>query len=146
MEGHIDHNLVLSDAQALLLTGADSVSDNQVRIPVDSTTKKLGPGRPLYVNVMVETTCAGGTNLAVAVRDAADDGADAPDTFAATAIKSQTRTVASNQLDAHQKLLSVALPPETREWVDVQYDVTGSMTAGKLDAWISDHPLTSVDG
>ena len=145
MEGQVDANQILSDAQALLLTGADSNSDNQVRIPVDSSNK-LGPGRPIYVNVMVDTTCAGGTTLAVAVRDAADDGAGAPDSFAATAIKSQTRTVASNQLDAHQKLLSIALPPETREWVDVQYDVTGSMTAGKIDAWLSDHPLTSVDG
>ena len=135
--------MVLCDAQAFLLTGADIASDHQVRLPVDATNE-LGPGNPLYLNVVMETTAAGGTSMNFALYDAADDGADAPDTFAATGL-ARSRTVANNQLDAKKKVWSLALPVGTREWVELFLDCTGSMTAGAVDAYISDHPLTRVD-
>lgn len=144
MEGHVDDNMVLSDAQVVGTGGADEASDDQVRLPVDASTDELGPGNPLYLNAQVVTTFTGGTSIGFSVQDAADTGSDAPDTFADIGID-RTRTVANNQLDAGKKVLSVALPPGTREWVRLHYAVTGSMTAGAIDAWISDHPLTGVD-
>ena len=143
MQGIVDANLILSDEQVVGTTAADEASTNQVRLPVDSGNEE-GPGNPIYFNVMVDTTFAGGTNIAIHLYDAADDGAGAPDTFAAMTI-SRLRTVANNQLDAGKKLLSVAIPTGTREWVEAYYVVTGSMTAGKMDAWLSDHPLVAVD-
>jgi hypothetical protein len=145
MKGHVDHNMVLSDNQSVNLTATDEASTNQVRLPVDSVTSEYtGAGKPLWLNVMVTTTFAGGTSMAFELYDAADDGAGAPDTFAATGLQ-RSRTVANNQLDAKKKVWSVAIPPGTREWVELYLDHTGSMTAGAIDAWISDVPLTPID-
>lgn len=144
MEGHVDNNMVLSDAQVVGTTGADAASTNQVRLPVDPVTSEYNGGNPLYVNVQIATTFAGGTSINFEFQDAADDGAGAPDSFADTGL-ARSRTVANNQLDAGKKVLSIAIPVGTREWIQLNYDVTGSMTAGAVDAWVSDHPLTRVD-
>lgn len=144
MEGHVDDNMVLSDGQVVGTDGSDEASTNTVRLPVDSGDE-LGPGNPLYLNVMVATTFAGGTSINFEVQDAADDGDGSPDTFGQVYILDRSRTVANNQLDKKKKIMSLALPVGTREHVRLLYDVTGSMTAGAIDAWLSDHPLSGVD-
>lgn len=144
MEGSTDNNMTLSDAQVIGTTGADVASTDQVRLPVDPVTKELGSGNPLYLNAQVAVAFTGGTSIVFHLYDSADSGAGAPSSFAATGI-SRTRTVANSQLAIGKKVFSIALPPGTREWVEMYYDVTGSMTAGAIDTWISDHPLTSVD-
>jgi hypothetical protein len=143
MYGQVDDNMVLSDAQVVGTDAANEASTDQQRLPVDPVSLEY-QGGDIYLNVGIDTTFAGGTNIRFEIWDAADDGNNAPDTFAVFLI-GPTRTVASNQLDAKKKIWSIQIPPGCREWVEAYYTVTGSMTAGKVDAYLSDTPMADID-
>jgi hypothetical protein len=130
MKGFVDANLILSDSQAVL--GVDLPSTNAVGLP----EALLGEGHPLYLHIAVDVAFAGGTNINFELQDAPDNGSGAPGTFAAMGIE---KTVLTAALTANTEIWRVALPSDTRQWVRVLYDVTGTMTAGTIDAWISDH-------
>ncbi len=129
MKGFVDANLILSDSQPV--TDTDVASTNAVGLP----EALLGEGHPLYLHISVDEAFAGGTNINFELQDAADDDG-APDTFAAMGIE---KTVATAGLTANTEVWRVALPSDTRQWVRILYDVTGTMTGGTIDAWISDH-------
>lgn len=137
MKGFVDENLVLSDNQSLY--SATGVNNRQSTHNVKLTEARLGDGLPIYFHVMVSTACAGRSagakQLVVSLRDAADnDGA--PNTFGATAILQTTITVTN--LTKGLEILRVALPSDTREWVQAYYNVQ-TLSAGAVDAWLSDH-------
>jgi hypothetical protein len=136
MKGFVDNNMVLSDNQTLYsATGlTNSESTNALRLP----ESRLGDGHPLYLNVMISTACAARTsagNLQVTLQDAADSSG-AHGTFADTSIETQTVTITN--LTAGYEVLRVALPSDTRAWIQLEYDAL-TMSAGGIDAWISDH-------
>lgn len=137
MKGFVDDNMVLSDNQDISdATGlTNEESDNSLRLP----ESRLGDGHPLYLNVMISTACAARAsdgNLVVTLQDADDDGSGSPDSFADTAIETQTITVTN--LTKGYEVLRVALPSDTRAWIQLEYDAL-TMSAGGIDAWISDH-------
>lgn len=137
MKGFVDDNMVLSDNQTLAsATGlTNSESSDALRLP----EARLGDGNPLYLNVMISTACAARAsagNLVVTLQDADDDGSGAHGTFADTAIETQTITITN--LTKGFEVLRVALPSDTRAWIQLEYDAL-TMSAGGIDAWISDH-------
>jgi len=137
MKGFVDNNLVLSDNQTLASSSGNATlaSTNTLRLP----EARLDDGLPIYLHVMVSTTArgrsAGAKQLVVRLQDAADSSAS-PDTFGNTSIVQTTITVTN--LVKGLEILRVALPSDTRAWVRCLY-VLQTLSAGALDAWLSDH-------
>lgn len=127
MKGFVDNELVLSDAQAITVTVS---STNYVKLP--NTT--VGSGQPLYLHLRIETAFA---STSATIAAALYDGATA--SFAATEIGLAATAVSSLQTVGTEWVW--ALPPDTKQYVEVKYTVASASAAtGKFDAWISDHP------
>lgn len=138
MKGFVDNNLVLSDNQSIASasgSASGTASTNTLRL----TQTPQGDGLPIYLHVMVSTTAAGRSagakQVIVKLQDAADNSGS-PNTFGNSAIVQTTITVTN--LVKGLEILRVALPADTREWVRCLY-VLQTLSAGALDAWLSDH-------
>jgi len=127
MEGFVDANLVLCDAQAITVTVS---STNVVKLP--NTT--VGDGAPLYVHLRVQ---AAFTSTSATIAVALEDGATT--STAVTEIGLAATAVSSLQTVGTEWVW--ALPPDTLQYVRLVFTVaTPSAAGGKFDAQISDHP------
>lgn len=124
----LDDKLVLSEEQAET-TAAAHDSTNTIDLTVASPDP--GTGRPLYLNVVVDTTftSGGSATLTVALQDSANNSS-----FASVY---ETSAIAVASLTAGKVLIKMALPANLRRYVKLVYTIgTAAMTAGKINAWI----------
>jgi hypothetical protein len=129
----IDYENEVSDAQAVTAT---ALSTNVINM---NSYPQYAAGEDLFMSVMVNTTFAGGTSLRAVLWT--DDTTTV--TSGADIISGDVLTVANNQLDAGKKLLRVNLKDLTlQQYVGVQFVVVGTMTAGKIDAYLETTPNT----
>lgn len=127
MKGFVDSKLVLCDAQAVTAT-ASSTSD--VKLP--NTT--VGEGHPLYVHVAIDTAYESGSNtLKIDLEDSADG-----ETYAATenilAATSSAQFVTDNT-----EILRWPLPSNTKQWIQLKFTCSATLTSGTIDAWVGYH-------
>lgn len=97
-------------------------------IDIGLATPNIGDGTPKRVEVIVNTTFAGGTSIKATLEESADDSTyttllDSPVVLTAAALKGK-------------KLLSVPLPTQHKRYLRINYTVVGTMTAGKVDAFV----------
>lgn len=118
----LDALLRLSDKQAITTTAA---STNVV----DTRDNDIGAGRPLYLVLHVVEAFAGGTSLAVALQDSANNSTFA-DVVASPAIALANLTLG--------KKVVLGLPPGLRRYLRANYTVSGTFSAGKVTAHITD--------
>jgi hypothetical protein len=118
----LDALLRLSNAQAVTTT---AVSTNVI----DTKGGDIGAGRPLYLVVQVVEDFADGTSLTVALQDSADNSSFAA-VVSGPAILTADLTVG--------KKVVLGVPPGTRRYLRANYTVSGTMTAGKVTAYITD--------
>lgn len=140
MAGFKDQNMILSDNQSLY--SASGVTDRESTKPQRLTQEVFGGAAPLYLNVQIATACAARSSagsLRVKLQDSADDGSGSAASWADTSIETQTVTITN--LTKGFKVLSVALPADTREWIKLEYEAL-TMSAGGIDAWLHDSPLS----
>ncbi len=126
-----------SDAQAIT---TDANSTNV--IDMQAADLEMGSGTPIWLNVRVNTTFAGGTSLIVSLYAHT----------AASTIESGTQIIASGSflqaaLTAGAWILRVPLPADfdTARYVGLHYDDTGAFTAGAVDAWLDHGSQSSYD-
>lgn len=134
----------LSDDQ--VLTDSSAASTNIIDMVVENL--EMGAGSPYWLNVKVGTAFAGGTSIVVALTyDTA-----APIDGSSTVVW-QTRAIpltdtAAPSLDtAGEYLIRMPLPYNFDEEsiVGLYYTVTGTFTAGTLNAWLDNGPSSSYD-
>ena len=140
-----DALLTLSDAQALTST-ADS--ENTIdfgaglnAFGVARTAPELGDGKPVYLNVVVDTTLdsSGGTaTLTVTLYTGATSGAITTAAFA-------TAAIAEASLNSGYIIMSMPLPLGLSRYLKLTYTVgTENFTSGNIDAWIGMEPVRAV--
>ena len=128
-----------SDAQAIV---ADAQSTNVLDWGSGMEGLEMGAGSPLYLNIRVATTFAGGTSLITSLYSHS----------AATSIESGTVLWQSNSL-VQATLVSgywitrIGIPVnvDLARYLGVYYDDTGEFTGGAIDAWIDQGPQSSYD-
>lgn len=128
-----DTNLNFATAWAETTAASHASS---IDIDCEEATPNMGEGRPLWVNVVVDTTYAGGTapTLQVALQDSADDS-----TYA-DLLKSEAYAKAS--CVAGFVLMSVPLPAEHKRYLRIAQIIgTSAFTAGAINAWIGLAPM-----
>lgn len=130
MRPPIDKNLILAEGQAL--TSTDVATTNDHRLPSGQTTWPAI--QQLFINIETDAAFTGGTSVNFVLQDAADNGSDAPDTYATTGVE---KTVLTAALTADTHVWKVALPYGTREWFRIYMDVTGTFSTGSVNVWIS---------
>lgn len=118
----LDALLRLSDKQAITTTAA---STNVV----DTRDNDIGAGRPLYLVLHVVEAFAGGTSLAVALQDSANNS-----TFADVVVNP---AIPLAGLTLGKKVV-LGLPPGLRRYLRANYTVSGTFSAGKVTAHITD--------
>jgi hypothetical protein len=125
-----DAQLTFSDAQAVTTTAA---SANQIDLTTARSLSRTG-AQGLRIVVLVTTAFAGGTSIAVTVRQSAAANMSSPDIIATGP------TVALANLTAGSKVLDIPFPdPDpvaAKQYLDLNYTVVGTMTAGALSAFI----------
>lgn len=127
MKGFVDSNLVLSDAQAITATAS---STNDIKLP--NTT--VGEGAPLYLHVAVDTAFVTGANtLKIDLEDSADGV-----TYAATELI-LAATATSGLVTANTEILRWPLPSNTKQWIQLYYTCSATLTSGTIDAWVGYH-------
>lgn len=117
----LDALLRLSDGQAITATAASTNSIDAGR--------DIGAGRPLYLVVNVTEEFAGGTSLTVALQDSADG------TTFASVVSHAAVLLADLTLG---KQIVIGLPPGLRRYLRANYTASGTFTAGKVTAHITD--------
>ncbi len=133
----MDAKLELSDAQAI--TG-DAQSTNV--IDWNDTDLEMGTGTPLYLNIVVGTTFAGGTSLQFKLYTHSSG----------TSIQSgtllyETPAIVQATLVSGYKVLRMPLPAnvDDLQFTGLFYDDTGAFSAGTIDAWIDFGSQSSHD-
>lgn len=125
-----DAQLTFSDAQAVTVTAA---SANQIDLTTARNLARSG-ARNMRIVVLVTTAFAGGTSIAATVRQSAAANMGSPDIIA------QGPVVALANLTAGKKVLDIPFPdPDpvaAKQYLDLNYTVVGTMTAGALSAYI----------
>ncbi len=125
-----DDKLIFSDDQALTVT-ADSTSTLDLGALTDDrgvALSEFGPeGNKIMLDVLINVAFAGGTNVAFKLQDSADDS-----TFADTQIL--VAAIAAATLVAGYRVMRIALPPDVQRYVKMVYTITGTHTAGKVNA------------
>jgi len=119
----MDYLSKFSDEQAITTT---AVSTNVVDLEL--VNPNLGEGTPLFARVRVTADFADGTSLKVSLQDSADNS-----TFADLA---STAAIATATLVQGYNFVKLAIPDEHRRYVRLNYTVSGTMTAGKVTAWV----------
>ena len=127
MEGFVDHNLVLCDAQAITVTVS---STNHVKLP----SALVGDGPPLYVHLRLQAAFTStSATIAVALEDGSTSSTSVTEIGLAATAVSSLQTVGTEWV--------WALPPDTKQFVRLVFTVaTPSAATGTFDAWVSDHP------
>jgi len=127
----IDANLVLSDEQAITTT---ALSTN--KIDLGPKREYMGEGDDLVIHCVVAEDFAGGTSLVAALQ-----GCDTEGGTYGTLLMGPT--VATANLTKGKSLLSVTLPKamlttagDAIRFLQMNYTVVGTMTAGKVSAYI----------
>ena len=131
-----DAMLEFSDAQ--VLTNASAASTNILDWTLSDL--EMGAGEPVWLNVRVETAFAGGTSVVVAlVQDST-----APVDGSSIVIY---QTPALTTLAAGQWVIRMPLPyyVDEQQFMGLYYTVTGTYTAGTLNAWLDHGPQSSYD-
>ena len=132
----LDTSYIYSAVQAITVT-ADSTStvdlgalieEFSVAAGTQTARTKMGPknGR-INLVVRVGTAFAGGTSVAFALQDSADDS-----TFAATPISVAATAIAA--LTAGAEVLNIPLTFDIARYSKMVYTVIGTMTAGTINA------------
>ena len=118
----LDAALDFSDEQAVTATAASTNS-------IDLDVVNRGQGNPLSVFVGVGTTFAGGTSITFALQDSADDAS-----FSTIA---STGAIALADLTEGTVIDNIpTIPPTSKRYVRLNYTVSGTMTAGTINAGI----------
>src|SRR4051812_48595509 len=106
----VDHNLYMSDAQAVTASAASTRS-----LDFATATRNIGAGEPLELVVQVATTTgsAGSSTVTFALQDSADNSSFA-DVVASAAIAKAT-------LVAGYEALRIRLPSGLRRYIQVYY-------------------------
>jgi hypothetical protein len=135
----LDALFEFSDAQAITV---DAQSTNVLDWGSGMEGLEMGAGSPMYLNIRVATTFAGGTSLIVSLYSHS----------AATSIESGTAVFTTDSilqatLVAGYWITRIALPVnvDLARYLGVYYDQTGDFTAGAIDAWIDQGPQSSYD-
>ena len=87
----------------------------------------------LYAEVRVHTTFASGTSILFSLQDSADNSSFA-DIAAGAAVVTASLTAGAIPF-------RVRVPQGARRYLRMWYNVTGTMTAGKLNAYLTREPL-----
>jgi len=127
----IDNELVLSAAQAVTTSGADTASTNSYDTGQTSASVGL-TGENLWLNVIVNTavTSAGAATVQAVLQDSADNATFA-DVIAGPVLAKAACTAGAS-------LLVLQLPLGLRRYFRVVYRVAvADLTAGKFDAYVS---------
>lgn len=120
-----DKQNVFSDAQAVT---SSAVSDGQV----DLGGKNRGQGTPLHVICQVETTFSGGTSIQVSLKHASTAaGVSAGEKLW------EGPAIAVASLVAGYVFNVPPLPHKSERFVGLYYTVVGTMSLGKVDAFLA---------
>jgi len=124
-----------SDDQSITTTAqSTNVLDFQ------STGLNMGGGTPIYLNVRVaDADFAGGTSLYVKVYSHTGGTSIQNGT-----LLYQTDNIAQASLTAGALIIRMSLPVDcdTKQYLGLYYDVTGTFSAGGIDAWLDNGSQT----
>ena len=99
---------------------------------INTGAAKLGDGAPIGVEVFVTTDFAGGTNMAIQVCDCATENG----TFV---MRQQSAEIPLSALvKGEAPLYKAVLPAGLAQFIQLNYMVTGTMTAGAVTAYLVD--------
>ena len=128
----------LSDDQ--VITDSDAASTNIIDLTLSDL--EMGAGQPYWLNIRVGTAFAGGTNIVFSLRY----DTVAPIDSSSTVIY-QTAAITTATLVAGYWVLRIPLPVNVDEEriIGLFYDVTGTMSAGTINAWLDNGPQSSHD-
>ncbi len=118
----------LCAAQAI--TGTDAYSTNAIDLGAAVNISR-GKEKRLYVKVD-GTAFAGGTSLEVQYVQSANANLGSHDVLATTG------AVLTASLTANAVLMDLPLPSNTKRYVGLRFDVTGTMSQGTVSGWIVD--------
>jgi hypothetical protein len=118
----LDAALLFSDEQAVTVTAASAET------PLDMKAVDMGNGNPLTVAVSVgDTDFAGGTSMVVALQHCATVGGSYTNVLSTPAI------ITAN-LTAGTVIEMGTVPLETLQFLRLNYTVSGTMSAGAINA------------
>lgn len=139
-----DEQNMFSDAQAIT---ADAASTNFINLGAPGTVphapaaqkQDIGGGNSLTIAAQVVEDFVGGTSLKVQLQ--MDDNSS----FSSPTVVAESATVAVGDLVAGKMLSLTVVPPGVSEqYIRLNYDVTGSPSAGKITAGITTGLQTNV--
>jgi len=128
----LDKKLELSDAQAI--TSANDRSEGQ--IDLGAANLQIGAGTPLYLNVRLNTGFTSSSNtLTIDLYTHTGTMTEATGTKILEVMKA---TAASSLGTAGTWIFRGIIPYEVlMQFVALRYTISGTLAAGKIDAWIS---------
>lgn len=134
----LDAMFEFSDDQ--VVTDSDVASTNIIDFTLSDL--EMGAGSPYWLNIRVGTAFAGGTNIVFSLRY----DTVAPIDGSSTVIY-QTAAIVTATLVTGFWVLRMPLPVNVDEEriVGLFYDVTGTMSAGTINAWLDNGPQSSYD-
>ena len=120
----IDDKKEYSDAQAVTGTGDSTTLDEE------QAGAKIGDGTDLKLMVVVNVafTFGTGTYLEIELKDSPDNSA--------WTTKHKTRQFAAGDLTKGAVLVSIGLPASMQRYSKLTYTSDGTISAGKLDAFL----------
>ena len=123
-----------------VVTDSDVASTNIVDFTLSDL--EMGAGQPYWLNIRVGTAFAGGTSIVFSLRH----DSVAPIDGSSTVIY-QTAAITTATLVAGHWVIRMPLPVNVDEEriVGLFYDVTGTMNAGTINAWLDNGPQSSFD-
>ena len=132
----LDALLQLSSAQAVT---ASAVSTNTIDL---SVARDMGPGRPLYMVIGVDTTATAAGAATVTFQAITSAAAN----LGSPTVLAQTDAIGKAELTAGRKLICVPVPPSVlnaqpngQRYLGVNYEVaTGPLTAGAFTCYLTD--------
>ncbi|HDZ25114.1 hypothetical protein LCGC14_0359620 [marine sediment metagenome] len=131
----IDAQRLFSDAQAVVVT-IDSTTTIDLGALVDdrgtALTDRHGTISDMWVYAIVNTAFTGGTNIVPKMQDSSDDStfADVPEVVNAAVVLADLDAIGD-------VLLKIKLPKNVKRYIKLVYTVTGTMSAGKIDAGLA---------
>ncbi len=134
----MDAPLVLSSAQAQTSVASHDSTD---KLNFGAADPNIGVGSPLWLAVVVQTTCAGasGSTLQVKVQDAADGSTYTTlfETSIGTAAGFAGAATSIFSIAAGTTLINQPLPAKIRQYLKVVYVIgTTVLSAGAWDAYL----------